>query len=155
MNPLQIAVVIASLMGTVLSIYDNSVASDRKKSILILRARIKKFMYSRSRSNSKEFLEASAIADLIWQDTINFYKGEKTAVDVVSVCMVIYDLYEDVLSHYANINSKQMGAFCRGIEFEDLMTLELESKSYQMGYFILDKFEKYSGIGRVRLRVCG
>ena len=76
-SPLQNAIMISSIIGSILSGYDNLVAKERKRPILVLRARIKKFMFVRSRSNTKVFLEAIKCADTAWQTSMTHFAKNK------------------------------------------------------------------------------
>jgi hypothetical protein len=149
-SPLQNAIMISSIIGSILSDYDNTLAKERKKPILVLRARVKKFMFTRSRSNRKEFLEAINCADIAWRTSMSHFAKYKLQIDAVSTVVKLHNLYEGPMSKYANIHEKQIEAFSRDIENE--ITLKIEMDSYEVADFLLDELSKFSGVKRIELQ---
>jgi hypothetical protein len=141
---------LSSIIGSLLSNYDNSLAKERKKPILVLRARIKKLMFARSRSNNKEFLEALKCADSAWRSSMSYFVKDKLQIDAVATVVKLHNLYEEPLSKYANINEKQIEAFARDMEKE--ITLKIEMDSYRVAEYLLDELSKFSGIERIKFK---
>ncbi|MDQ1268415.1 MAG: hypothetical protein QG567_1765 [Campylobacterota bacterium] len=148
-TPLQNAIIIASIMGSILSMYNYKVAKERTAAINTLRQRIKKFMYIRSRSNKNEFLRAVSYADMAWQTSIAHFVKHKFAIEAVATTLSIYSLYAEVIAKYANVREKQITAFARGME-EDI-PLEIEQNSYLVTDFLLDEIAKFTGVQRRKL----
>lgn len=146
-TPLQNAMMLSSIIGSILSNYDPKVVRDRAKPIVTLRARFKKFMYVRSRSNTKEFLEAVKFADIAWQNSINHFVKQKLTIEAVSTIVRLYDLYEEPLTRYANVRAKQIDAYAAGIT-EDT-TLQHETNSYEVADYIIEQLAAFSGVRRV------
>lgn len=144
-TPLQNAIMLASIIGSLLAIYDADMRNS-KKTVQILRARLKKFMFSRSRSNKREFLLAAKYSDFVWQSWINFFAEKKPTIEVVTTIGFLYSQYDVQLNRYANINDKQIEAFANGVE--DKLSLSLEQKSYEVADFLLDELAKFTGIKR-------
>ncbi len=149
-SPLQNAIMLSSIIGSILSDYDNALAKERKKPILVLRARIKKFMFARSRSNHREFLEALKCADNAWRTSMSYFTKYKLQIDAVATVVKLHNLYEESLSRYANIHEKQIEAFARDMEKE--ITLKIEMDSYKVADYLLDELSKFSGVQRIKLK---
>lgn len=146
-TPLQNAIMLSSIIGSILSNYDPRESSDRRKPILELRARFKKFMFVRSASNKKEFLEALRFADAAWKKAIDHFVKYKLTIEAVSTIIRLYDLYEEPLTKYANVRAKQIDAYAAGII--EKTTLELEQNSYEVADYITECLAEFSGIRRV------
>lgn len=146
-TPLQNAIMLSSIIGSILSSYDPKVARDRAKPIQILRARFKKFMFVRSRSNQKEFLEAIKYADTAWRNSINYFAEQKLKIEAISTIVRLYDLYEEPLTKYANVRAKQIEAYAAGVT--DETTLEHETNSYEVADYITEQLAIFSGARRV------
>ena len=144
---LQNAIMLATIIGSIMSNYDPAKQYDRKKPILVLRARLKKFMYQRSRSNQQEFLKAVMCADAAWRNAVNYFAEQKLAIETVSTIVRLYDLYAEPLSKFANIHDKQIEAFATNMS--ENATLELEQNSYEVSDYILNELAVFTGIQRV------
>ena len=120
---LQNAIIIASIIGSIMSNYNPQHSDDRRKPILVLKARVKKFMFVRSKSNKQDFLKAIKFADTAWRNAVNYFAQQKLAIDTVSTIVRLYDLYSEPLSKFANINDKQIEAFAQNVS--ENVTLEL------------------------------
>jgi len=147
-TPLQNAIIISSIIGSIMSNYDNSVKEERTKPIAEIRRRIKKFMFRRSRSNAKEFHEAIAVANAAWQNAVNHFVGKGLKIDAVSTVIRLYDLYADAMSRYANIHEKQMERYANGAYSGDI-----ELTSYEVSDYILDQLSAVTGVKRRRLNL--
>ena len=147
-TPLQNAIMISSIIGSIMSNYDPRVAADRKKPINEIRRRIKKFMYKRSRSNVKEFHEAIAVSDAAWKNCINHFIEQNIKIDAVSTVVRLYDLYADAMSKHANIHDKQMEAYAL-----DAYTGAIEMTSYEVSDYILDELSVVTGVKRRKLNL--
>ena len=106
-------------------------------------------MYSRNRSNRKDFLIAIAIVDDVWQQTIHHFCNSKIRIDIMAIIIKLHNLYEKQLSKYANVHQKQMDAFERSQEMID--NLEIELHSYELADYIFDTLSDITGIKRVIL----
>ncbi len=146
-TPLQNAMMLSSIIGSILSNYNPAVAKERAKPIQELRARLKKFMYVRSRSNQKEFLEAIKYADTAWRNSINYFAAQNLKIEAISTIVRLYDLYEEPLTKYANVRAKQIDAYAAGIT--DDTTLEHETNSYEVADYIIEQLATFSGVKRV------
>ena len=150
-TPLHNAIIITSIIRSLLSSYD---AKDRKeniKPIQILRQRCKKFMTSRSRTNYKVFLESVKIGDAVWQDTINHFASKNLKIEVTSTVIRLYDLYEAELSKYASIHSKQIEALA--IHQTDVTSKDIEHTSYEVADYLLEKLGAFTGKKRRKLNL--
>ena len=149
-TPLQHAIIISSIIGSIMSHYDPALAADRKNPINEIRRRIKKYMFTRSRSNKKEFLEAVKYSDIVWRTSVNHFAKHNIKIDAVSTVIRLYDLYAHPLSRYANINEKQMEAYAYKSMLDDN---DIEQSSYEVSDFILDQLATYTGIKRKKLNL--
>jgi len=149
-TPLQNAIIISSVIGSLMSNYDVTLAADRKKPINEIRRRIKKFMFKRSRSNAKEFHEAIKLSDIAWRNSVNHFAEKNLKIDAVSTVIRLYDLYADVMSRYANIHDKQMEAYAYG---SSLQNVDIEQASYEVSDYIIEQLSVFTGIKRKRLNL--
>jgi len=139
-TPLQNAIIVSSIVGSIMSSYDVTIPEERKKPINEIRRRIKKFMYRRSRSNKKEFLESIKIADSIWRDTVNYFAEKHLKIDAVFTILGLYNKYADEMSKYANVREKQMERYSY-----DANSGEVEFTSYEVSDYMLEKLSKITG----------
>lgn len=140
----------ASIIGTLLSVYDGE-GSGPKKAVQVLRARLKKFMYTRSRSDKKKSLLAIKYSAMAWKEMISHFAKQKLEMEVVSTIIRLYSLYAPQLSKYANINEKQIEALARGAE--NNVAEETEKNSYEMADFLLNELSKFTGIKPKKLNL--
>ncbi|MCX6076040.1 MAG: hypothetical protein NTW78_04045 [Campylobacterales bacterium] len=146
-TPLQNAMMLSSIIGSIMANYDPTKAKERLRPITELKARLKKFMWTRSRSNKNEFFEAIQFADRAWQKSINHFADKKLSIEAISTIVRLYDLYEEPLTKYANIRSKQIEAFARGVT--DATSLQHEMNSYEVADYIIEQLSVFTGIKRV------
>lgn len=151
-NPLQDAIIIASIIGNLLSAYNEERIVRPKKSLDTVRSRIKKFMASRSKSNKKEFLKAVLYADTAWKKTTRHFSKQKLEIEVVSMTIRLYGLYDKELSRYANINDKQIEAFA--YQAEQKIEAYIEKNSYEMADFLLDEISRFTGKKPKQFNLC-
>lgn len=151
-TPLQRAMIMTSIIGSILSSYDPKVASERKKSINILKQRTKKFMFRRSKSNKNEFSEAIKISDRVWRTSVDYFAENNISIEAVSIILALYNLYEDELSKYANIHNKQIEAYARNSNFS---RADVEQNSYRVADFIIDELAPYTGVQKRVLNLKG
>lgn len=142
-NQTQNAIMLASIMGTLLSAYDRGSRVPRK-AVQTLRARLKKFMYSRSRRDKKKFLSAIKYSDIAWQGMISHFAKQKLETEVISTIICLYSLYAEQLSRYANVNEKQIDALVVGVV--NNIAGSTEKNSYEVANFLLDEIGKFTGI---------
>jgi len=149
-TPLQNAVMISSIIGSIMSNYDATLADERKKPINEIRKRIKKFMYKRSRSNKKEFYAAIALSDTAWRECINHFAKNNLQIETISTVIRLYDLYANTMSRYANIHDKQMEAYayCSSIQ-----NVDIEQTSYKVSDYIIEQLSVFTGIKRKKLNL--
>lgn len=113
-NNLINTIMIASIIGSLMEMYDPKIRRERSSAIDIIRARLKKFMFIKSRSNKREFLIAISNADRAWHKTIKYFANIKPQIEIVATVIRLYSVYSDLLGRYANINDKQIEAFAKG-----------------------------------------
>lgn len=106
MNNLQTAIIYASIIGTILSEFETS-----NKTITILKKRIKKFMFSRSRTNKKDFLEAVRKGEEVWGDAINHFAKEKISIDAFSTIIAVWSSQAELLARMVNLSEKRVEKF--------------------------------------------
>jgi len=143
---LQNAIILSSIIGTILGNYDPKNRYDRHKAINTLRRRIAKFMFKRSRSNRKEFVQAIAYADKVWRDAVTHFEKQNLSIEAISTVIRLYDLYADVLSKYANINEKQVEAYAMSATG---VSVDIEMTSYKVSDYILELLSDITGVKRV------
>jgi len=146
-TPLQEAIILSSIIGSLMSNYDPKLASERLKPIEVIRARIKKFMYQRARTNAKEFREALIYADRAWQKSIDHFAEHNYKIESVSTIIRLYDLYSKPLSRFVNLHEKQMEAF--SMHQSKDVTVEIEQQSYEVSDFMLSELAVFTGVERV------
>lgn len=142
-SELQKAIAVSSMIGSILANYDPKKASDRKKPIQVLKARIKKMMFKRSRSNKKEFIDAVTISDVIWRKAIEHFEKQNVTIEAVAITIRLYDLYEPQLSRFTNINERQIEAFARGMDSH-----HYEDSSYIVADYLIEKLAPFTGAKR-------
>jgi glycyl-tRNA synthetase beta subunit len=147
-TPLQNAIIISSIIGSIMSNYDPALAADRKKPINEIRRRIKKFMFTRSRSSVKEFYKAIAVANAVLKNAVNHFADKNIQIDAVSTVIRLYDLYADAMSRYANIHEKQMERYANGAYSGDI-----ELTSYEVSDYIIDQLSEVTGVKRQKLNL--
>lgn len=106
MNNLQIAIIYSSIIGTILSEFETS-----NKTITILKKRIKKFMFSRSRTNKKDFLEAVRKGEEVWGDAINHFAKEKINIDAFSTIIAVWSSQAEILERFVHLSEKNIEKF--------------------------------------------
>lgn len=150
-TPLQNAIIAASIIGSILGMYDHRIAKERTRAVGVLQSRIKKFLFSRSRTNKKEFNEAVEIADAAWGKTIKFFHAQKLQMETVTAIVEIYELYDKELARFVNIHEKQMDNYTIGAD-EDV-PLEIEKSSRVVIGFMLDEISKATQVKRRSLNL--
>lgn len=114
MTELQKAIIISSMIGSILANYDPRKKAERGKGLVILRKRLKKMMMQRSKSNRKEFIEAIQVGDKVWRDAVNHFSDKNISIEAVSITIRLYHLYSTQLQRFANIGDRQIDAFAMG-----------------------------------------
>ena len=147
-TPLQNAIIISSLIGTLLSEYS---VKENTKIITLLKRRIHKFMYSRSRTNKKEFLEALRISEAIWKQSINHFAKKKTKLEVISTVIRLHDLYSTEVSRFANIREEHLESL--SANQSESTTQEIELDSYEVADYILNELSSFTGVERRKLNL--
>lgn len=140
---LQNAIIAGSIIGSLLSNYN---PNETNKNLKQIRADIKKMMYRRSRSNKKEFVEAIAIADKAWSDTINHFTkiNEQMPIEALNSVMRLYNLYAEPLKRFANISEKKMEKLM--FKIEERVSQEHENNSFEAIDFLLDRLSESTGV---------
>jgi hypothetical protein len=137
---LQNAIMLSSILGTLLSHYDVKNPKENKKPIQVLRSRLKKFLFKRNRSNPKLYKEAILLANDIWSAAFEYFKDDKTPIELVSTIIRLYDVYEEELSKFANIHNKQIEQFA----LSNNVTRDCELNSYKVADYLIDKLSVHT-----------
>ena len=106
-------------------------------------------MFTRSRTNKAEFLEAIRVSDAVWREALHHFEERKLTIDAVSTIVNLYNLYEQPLSKFANLHSKQIEAY----SYNPHASLEIEQQSNEVSDYILDKLSDFTGIKRRALNL--
>lgn len=138
---------LGSIIGSIMANYNPEKAKERLKPIQVIKARLKKFMYQRSRTNPKDFAIATANAHIAWSNAVKHFANRNMSIEAISTVIRLYNFYDEPLSKYANINEKQMEAFANGLS--DATTIVYEHNSYDVADFILKELEVFTGIAPV------
>ena len=139
----------SSIIGSIMSNYNPAIAKERRKPINTIKQRVKKFMFTRSRSNAKEFEEAIAIANAVWVKAVNHFAEHGLKIDAVSTVVNLYGRYEESLSKHANINSKQIEAY----SYNPVVGLSIEEQSNLVSEYILDELALVTGVQRKKFNL--
>ena len=147
-TPLQNAIIIGSMIGSIMNVYDPRKREERLKPIQVVRQRVKKMMFSRARSNTKDYVKAVLIADKAWQAAIDEFKERGMRIEVAHTVAALYARYEEPMAKYALLREKHMEAFelTAGVPLEGV-----EYNSYEVAHFIIDYLAPYTGIKRLDL----
>ena len=143
MTDLQRAIIMGSIIGSLMSAYDPTKARERKKPISIIRARIKRAMFKRSRSNKKEFTEAIKVANEAWKTSVTHFLDDKITIETIATVMRLYDLYSVPLSRFFDLHEKQIQDFANGQD-----DFVFEEKSFEVADYIIDVLADETGIKR-------
>jgi len=150
-TPLHNAIILSSILGSLLSEYDVKNPKENIKPIQILRKRLRKFMSSRGRTNYKIFLESVKIGDEVWKKSVDHFASKNMKLEVISTFVRLYDLYEDELSRFASIHNKQVEAFA--IHQTSSLSKEIEHSSYDVADYMLNELSVFTGKKRRKLNL--
>ena len=148
---LQNAIIISSIIGTIMSEYDPRNPKENTKSINIIKARIKKFMFSRSRKNPTDFAKSVMFANVVWREAVEHFAQKKMTIEAVSTILGLYNLYEEELSKFANLNQKQMENF--SMNQSDTTILAYEKNSCEVSNYIIDALAPFTRKERRKLNL--
>ena len=142
---LQNAIISGSIIGSILSNYDYK---ECRGALAKIRKDIKKMMFSRSRTNAKEFEEAIKIADNAWRDTINHFASMNKKMEIEALTSVswLYNLYEEPLKRFANISQKKMELAT--MKISEQTQLHHEQNSYETIDYLIERLSESTGIKR-------
>lgn len=136
MTNLHKAIIYASMFGSILSEFDKS-----PKAIMDIRVQVKKFMYKRSRTNRKEYVEAVTIGHKVWSDAINYYAEKNLKIDSFALVVALWSDQAELLARFVNLTQKRMDRFSL-INDNDLLDAELDA--YEVADYINKLIEKES-----------
>lgn len=102
-------------------------------------------MFSRSRSNPKDFEISVKIGHAVWNETVDRFKTEKMAIDAVAIVARLYDLYEAPLSKFAQLTPKRIDAFTFGSDGKK----DIEFQSYEVADYMIERLSEYTGVKRL------
>lgn len=119
MNKTQQAIILTSIIGSVLDEYDDK---ESKGIISTLKHDCKRFMMAQSGTKTlpfigvkvvnsqahKRFYNSVMIGDRIWQKTINRYAKQGVTIEATSLIKAIYDFAPDVLAKHARISQRKI-----------------------------------------------
>ena len=134
MTNLHKAIIYASMFGSILSEFDKS-----PKAIMDIRVQVKKFMYKRSRTNRKEYVEAVKIGHKVWSDAINHYAEKNLKIDSFALVVALWSDQAELLARFVNLTQKRMDRFSL-INDNDLLVAELDA--YEVADYINKLIEK-------------
>lgn len=140
MTNLQTAIIYASAIGSILNEWS---AKESTRAILDLRGQIKKFMYKRSRSNQKEFLEAIKIGDKAWTATIDQFKDSDIKIEAASTIIALWSAQADSMARFANLTQKRVDRFAMMLDGSN--SLEVEQNAYTVADALIENINKEIG----------
>ena len=136
MTQLQISIIYSSIIGSILSEFEQT-----KRPIEELKRQIKKFMFKRSRSNRKEFDEAIKAGNKIWIDAIDYFTKENLSIDAFAVIVACWSSHDDALAKHANLTQKRIDSFSM---LNDSERLEAEMDAYRVSDYLNQKIKGLS-----------
>jgi len=121
MNNLQIAIIYSSLLGSILNEFDKSPSP-----IMDLKKQVKKFMFKRSRSNKKEFMEAIHKGQSVWNEALDHYRDSNLKIDSFALIVALWSSQADILGKFVNLTQKRIDRFSL-INDSELLGAELDA----------------------------
>jgi len=125
MNSTQQAIILVSIIGTILSEYDDGEAS---ASVATLKHDCKRFMTVQSGTKSlpfigvrvvdlkkhENFLKSVRIGDEIWRKSIDRYAKQSVVIEATHLIRAVYDFNPSALEKHAHISKRKIDALSRG-----------------------------------------
>lgn len=134
MTNLQITIIYSSIIGSMLNEFEQT-----KKPIEKMKKRVNKFMYRRSRTNEKEFIEAIKAGNEIWVKAIDHFSDEKLSIDAFSTIIAVWSSQADNLSRFVNLSQKLIDSFSM---LNDNDRLDAELDGYKVANYLNDEINK-------------
>jgi hypothetical protein len=121
------------MIGSILAEFEQT-----KKPIEDMKRQIKKFMYKRSRTNTKEFHEAIKAGNKIWIDAIDYFTSENLSIDAFAVIVACWSSHADALAKHVNLTQKRIDSFSM---INDSERLEAEMDAYRVADYLNQKIK--------------
>lgn len=128
MTNLKIAIIYSSIIGSILSEFEKD-----KKPVQDLKRQVKKFMYKRSRTNTKDFKEAIKRGEEVWTATLEEYKTGNVKIDAFYIIVALWSSHSELLAKFVNLSEKRIERFCM---LNDSELLKAEQDAYKVASFI-------------------
>lgn len=113
-SSLQNAIVASSLIGSLLSRYEENVQLNGKRQIVgipaikKIRARVKKLLFVASRTNKVDFFKAIETRDKILSETTAHFANQEVKIESLSIVLNLFYHFEKELKQHANLSEKLM-----------------------------------------------
>ena len=133
MTNLQISIIYASMIGSILNEFDQS-----KSPIEEIKRQIKKFMFKRSRTNTIDFTAAIKAGNKIWVDAIDHFTKENLSIDAFAVVVACWSSHADYLAKHVNLTQKRIDRFSM---LNDSERYEAERDAYVVAKYLNDKIK--------------
>lgn len=147
----QKAIILTSMIGTILSEYDDT---ESTKAVQELKFVCQRFMFSQSGTvqlpfkgmriidakKYKNFLHSVMIGDRIWKNALDRYAKQSITIEAVSIVTALYEFDKNVLTHISN---RKMDAF--KMEAKD-GNEDCKRAGYVIGGFLRELLAKEMGI---------
>ena len=161
MNSVQQSIVLVSIIGTILSEYDDGESS---VAVATLKHDCKRFMNAQSGTKSlpfigvrvvdhkkhENFLKSVRIGDEIWRKSIDRYAKQKVVIEATHLIRAVYDFNPSALEKHAHISKRKIDSLSRGaVDGND----EHKRNGAVIGGYLAELLSGYIGIkvnGRLR-----
>ena len=128
MNNLQVSIIYASIIGSILNEFEQT-----KKPVEEMKRQIKKFMFKRSRTNTKEFMEAVRNGNEIWANTVDYFAEEKLSIDAFSTIVALWSSQAELLTRFVNLSENRIERFSM---LNDNDRLDAEMDAYKVAQYL-------------------
>lgn len=142
MNNIQTAIIYSSMLGSILNEFEKS-----PKAIMDLKMQVKKFMFKRSRTNKKKFIEAIHEGQKVWNDAINHYAKQNMKIDSFAIIVALWSSQSELLSKFVNLTQKRIDRFSL---INDSELLEAELDAYAVASYINNTVNKKENNALIR-----
>lgn len=123
MTQIQRAIILVSIIGTILDEYRNQ--DELSAPVRALKFACKRFMINQSGMREipfigkkitdarkyQQFAKTVMIGDKIWQKAIDRYASQSITIEATSLIRALYDFAPDLLAKYAHISSKKINDY--------------------------------------------
>lgn len=132
------AVIYASLIGTILSEYEEH---ERTKQINNILTNLSRFLIITKRKQAGIYFEALEIAKTSWEDSVLHFKNDKKLIESVTLVNDFYDQAREALRRYARVSPEMVNQFSasQGDEIKD---------SYEVSDYIIGNV--YEALGETK-----